>query len=310
MLSMHVNDTHSNWDEIQQPVIFAYSNSKHSSTNYAPNEIVFGKLMPTTADRLCDVTQGNKNESNIASKIKDNIKKSHEKQKKQCDLNVKDSVKFAVGDYVLLVNLRQRPGQVRSFEQKFIGPFTILERIGEVNYKIKDVSSDKTQVVHYNRMRQYKVREKNSESECNFSGISFGIGNQGSQQEVLFKIFRERNAKAGATNSEEINFEENDIINLDANGEKVNLVNNLEQMNNIDENFGELRDVQTNLELISQNLVENTTPESSQGLNVNQLVNQNQSKKNMDQVHKQLVASNEKNQAKPDITVQINVENR
>ncbi|CAF1112013.1 unnamed protein product, partial [Brachionus calyciflorus] len=236
MLSMYVNGTHNNWDEILQPVIFAYNNSKHSSTNYAPNEIVFGKLMPTTADRLCDVTQGNKNESNIAN-----------------------------------------------------------------------VSSDKTQVVHYNRMRQYKVREKNSESECNFSGISFGIGNQGSQQEALFKIFRERNAKAGATNSEVINFEENELINFDANGEEVYLVNNLEQMNNIEGNFGELRDVQTNLEVISQNLVENTAPESSQALNVSQLVNQNQSNLKL---QRQLVATDEKNQEKPDNTVQLNVENR
>ncbi|CAF0833852.1 unnamed protein product [Brachionus calyciflorus] len=84
MLSMYVNESHNNWDEILQPVIFAFNISKHSSTNYAPNKIIFEKLMPTTADWLCDVTQGNPNESNLAN-----------------------SVKFAVGIYLLTRDIDQ-----------------------------------------------------------------------------------------------------------------------------------------------------------------------------------------------------------
>ncbi|CAF0755458.1 unnamed protein product [Brachionus calyciflorus] len=144
------------------------------------------------------------------------------------------------------------------------------------------VSSDKTQVVYYNRMRHYKVREQNSESFPNFSGISLGICNQGSQQEALFKICRERNAKTGSINSEVSNLEENELINFDANSDEANLVNNLEQVSNKDENLREPRDIQTNLKIISQNLVVSATQESSQAVNMNQLVNQNQSKSRLE----------------------------
>lgn len=79
-----------------------------------------------------------------------------------------------------------------------------------------------------------------------------------------------------------INFEKNEHINFEANSDEANLVNNLEHVNYRDENFDERRDFQTNFEPISLNLVENITPERSQALNVDKLVNQNQSTETFD----------------------------
>lgn len=44
MISAYVNVSHDNWDKILSDVVFAYNNNTHSSTGFAPNEIIFKKL--------------------------------------------------------------------------------------------------------------------------------------------------------------------------------------------------------------------------------------------------------------------------
>ncbi|CAF1017288.1 unnamed protein product [Brachionus calyciflorus] len=161
MLCIYVNDSHDNWDECLQSVIFAYNNTRHLTTNVAPNVIVFGKLMKSSFDRLCGIDRTSVNQDeNFVEKIQDKMRKSQENQKRQYDSKVRDQIKFNIGDLVILVNSRQRPGQERSFEPKFIGPYKILEQVTDVNFKIVDVNNQKsTLVVHYNRMRKYNERK-------------------------------------------------------------------------------------------------------------------------------------------------------
>ncbi|RNA43504.1 Transposon Ty3-G Gag-Pol poly [Brachionus plicatilis] len=69
---------------------------------------------------------------------------------------------------VILVYTRTRPGQVRSFEPKFIGPFKIIEQVNETNFRIKSLIGKKAEsVVHFNRMHKYNSRESNELSEVN-----------------------------------------------------------------------------------------------------------------------------------------------
>ncbi|CAF1083270.1 unnamed protein product [Brachionus calyciflorus] len=94
------------------------------------------------------------------------MRKSQENQKRQYDSKVRDKIKFDICDLVILVNTKQRPGQVRNFEPKFIGPYKILERVTEVNFKIQNLANQKSTVfVHYKRMR--KDNERKSEEMSN-----------------------------------------------------------------------------------------------------------------------------------------------
>ena len=105
MLCMYVNDSHDNWDECLQSVIFAYNNTRHSTTNVAPNVIVFGKLMTSSLDRLCGIDRTSVNQDeNFLEKIQDKMRKSQENQKRQYDSKVRDQIKFDIGDLVILVN--------------------------------------------------------------------------------------------------------------------------------------------------------------------------------------------------------------
>ncbi|CAF0947830.1 unnamed protein product [Brachionus calyciflorus] len=117
--------------------------------------------MTSSIDRLCGIERTSVNQDeNFAEKIQDKMRKSQENQKRQYDSKVRDQIKFDIADLVILVNSRTRPGQVRSFEPKFIGPYKILEQVTDVNFKIVDVNNQKsTLVVHYNRMRKYNERK-------------------------------------------------------------------------------------------------------------------------------------------------------
>jgi len=94
----------------------------------------------------------------LAAKMNENLVEARRKQKMYYDQNVKDSVSFEVREWVLVVNERNKTGESKSFKQRALGPFEVLEVFNDVNYRIKSVESGKEYVVHYNRLRKYKCR--------------------------------------------------------------------------------------------------------------------------------------------------------
>ena len=162
MICSYVNDQHDNWDQALSEVVFAYNNSRHSSTGYAPNEIVFKKILPSRNDRALDIEtpEIDLTDDQLNKNVSSKIDRAQAYQKKQFDKNVQCNNHFAVGDLVLLQNTRQVVGHVRSFEPKYAGPFVILEKYQDLNFKIENQQSGKTQVVHYNRLVKYYSRDQ------------------------------------------------------------------------------------------------------------------------------------------------------
>ena len=61
---------------------------------------------------------------------------------------------FQVGDQVWLFTPVVKPGTTKKFTSQWRGPYTVLDRINKVNYRIKLVGlSVKPQVVHNNRLK-------------------------------------------------------------------------------------------------------------------------------------------------------------
>ena len=52
-------------------------------------------------------------------------------------------------------------GHVASFETKLIGPYQVVKQMDLVNYEIMDPQTQKTQVVHVNRMHHNVSRKEN-----------------------------------------------------------------------------------------------------------------------------------------------------
>lgn len=162
MLAAYVNDKHDDWDLKLGQVVFTYNNTVQSSTGYAPNQIIYGKILPTVSDRKLNVEiqeSKKKSQNELIDELKQRLEKVQIAQKKQYDKNVVDKATYKTGDFIVLVNSRQTVGHVRSFEPKYIGPYEIIRQVNDTNYEIIDPKTGKTSVVHYNRMFKYKVRE-------------------------------------------------------------------------------------------------------------------------------------------------------
>ena len=49
-------------------------------------------------------------------------------------------------------------GQSKSFRDRLIGPFEIVEMYNDVNYRLRDLKTNKVQDAHFNRLRPYRSK--------------------------------------------------------------------------------------------------------------------------------------------------------
>ena len=160
VVSCYVNDTHDNWDEVLPDVVFTYNKSAHSSTGVAPNQIIFSKLLESPTDRRLNIQMNIVDKSSIENRAAENIRRDKHQQKHQYDKRVNKYPTFNINDLILLENTRKVVGHVASFEPKLIGQYQVVEQKDFVNYKIIDPQTQKTQVVHVNRMHHYASRKE------------------------------------------------------------------------------------------------------------------------------------------------------
>ena len=62
---------------------------------------------------------------------------------------------YKEGEYVLLHYPVVQPGKSPKLASPWRGPYEILKCLNDVNYKIKEMTTGKVQVVHYDRMKRY-----------------------------------------------------------------------------------------------------------------------------------------------------------
>jgi len=172
-LAKFVNAEHDDWDLHLQMSVSAYNNIFHSSIRMTPftammgrpsvlvSDVIMNNQLPSNT-KLKDVSYFVKalriNADYICSLVREHTEKAQEAQKKSHDRFVKDRVTFQVGDLVKLKNHTVRPGKSKAFEPKFLGPFKITEKCGELNYRLL-ARNGASQVVHYNRMSHFKARD-------------------------------------------------------------------------------------------------------------------------------------------------------
>ena len=164
-----VNVTHDDWDLFLQLSVSAYNNSYHSTIKMAPYSAMFGRHPVLVSDVLCknqlpssdklrDVSDFVKalrvNADYICEIIRENTAAARVRQKQSFDRFVQNRVKFKAGDLVKLNNFTVRPGFSKAFEPKFLGPYTIVKVLSDLNYCL-EAPRLKPLVVHYNRMTMF-----------------------------------------------------------------------------------------------------------------------------------------------------------
>ncbi|CAF1093343.1 unnamed protein product [Brachionus calyciflorus] len=126
--------------------------------------------------------------------IENNLNVAQVRQKACYDKFVKNLLVFSVGDLVLLINKRRKPGESSSFMDKAIWPFEILESFNEVNFKVKCLEHKREFFVYYNRLIPFKSRDdvlefsKLMNSKCNNGVQTARRAEVGLENEVIFEL--------------------------------------------------------------------------------------------------------------------------
>ncbi|CAF1537945.1 unnamed protein product, partial [Didymodactylos carnosus] len=150
----HEND----WNNWLSSVIYAYNNSQHSTTDFSPFQLMFGRkpIMPYEPGKHHfalrkpnDYLEHFHHQLKILhTAARQNTQQQQQTMKQRYDRN-RPNIPFKVGQLVFVRN----PGASKSaFDQQFIGPFTIIQQLGQQTFEVED-SSQQTRQVHSNQLK-------------------------------------------------------------------------------------------------------------------------------------------------------------
>ena len=155
------------WVKSLSLVEFSYNNSYHASIQMAPYEALYGRKCrsPTFWSDISDsLVLGPDLIQSTIDKVKviqAKMKAAQDRQKSYADLS-RRPITYDVGDKVLLkvspMKGVMRFGVKGKLSPKYVGPYEVLERIGEVAYKLAlPVELSKVHnVFHVSQLRRYR----------------------------------------------------------------------------------------------------------------------------------------------------------
>jgi hypothetical protein len=170
-LSLYVNKKMNDWSKYVKAIQYAYNSSVHSSTKYAPVEIVFGvkPCLPPDINLKLSEIKSTPNEyalglakyiEDVKNNVFENLEKSLIKTKQRYDLKHIDRV-YCTGDKVLYYNPTVYPGRgTNKLIKRFEGPFVVKRQCSPVLYQLDFKSTaTKSNIVHVQRLKMFYDRD-------------------------------------------------------------------------------------------------------------------------------------------------------
>ena len=171
MLRKMCEERPKDWDRYVNPLLFAYRESVQESTGFSPFELLFGRVVRGPLGILRELWTGDVDEPETKTKyqyvldLKDRLEatcqvaqeslsKSAEKYRRQYNRKAKKR-KFEVGDGVLLL----LPSDNNKLLMHWQGPFKVVQKVGQMDYKID--MNGKIKTFHANLLKRFFRRDLN-----------------------------------------------------------------------------------------------------------------------------------------------------
>lgn len=168
MLMAFCEGNKDNWDEFLGLLEFAYNSSVHSATRQTPFFLNYGREPLRPVD--LEILEGSNRKIDSVEKVstaitkaleasKDAIAKAQLRMQKYANKHRRD-LQFSAGDRVLLSAADiQLPPTLGSYKlnEKYLGPFKIIEKVSDVNYKLElPVLMGIHPVFHVSKLKEFK----------------------------------------------------------------------------------------------------------------------------------------------------------
>ncbi|CAF2145050.1 unnamed protein product, partial [Rotaria magnacalcarata] len=141
------NRSKSNWDDKLLPTTFNYNSTRHDSTGYTPFELMFARHPRFVADLNSSLTTTHNIShyhhtmeqfiEHVKIAARENTLRNQHLAKQRFDQN-RANPQYSVGRTVLI---RNRNSTMNKFSPKFVGPYTIINRIRDKTYIVQHEDS-------------------------------------------------------------------------------------------------------------------------------------------------------------------------
>jgi len=158
------------WDEQLMYVCQAYNATRHTTTGIEPNRLWFTYPVSMPFDVMIPaapveeevgqrdyVKRTARRMRRIYQLAREKIGNSATYMKRLGD-RAATKHRYQVGDLVLLKNYRLAPG-VKKLQDRYLGPYYVLDRLGDQTVRVARGPKDKPDVVHYDRLKAYYARK-------------------------------------------------------------------------------------------------------------------------------------------------------
>ena len=159
MIRSLIGEEHDNWDKILPLTLMAYRSSVHETTQQTPHMMLFGREMtvplaltmselPTSLveqDELEHTWDLREKLAKVHRRAREVTGQAMRRQKLQHDRGAMGH-RRDVGDLVWLITKVRRQGRAAKFEHKCKGPYTVIDVMPDVTYRIEDKKGKRTVV--------------------------------------------------------------------------------------------------------------------------------------------------------------------
>jgi len=167
MLGKVVETNQRNWDEFLPSMMAAYRSSKHESTGYSPNFLMFGRENIAPLDIIHGVPPGEEQhyesyDAFVDQKVdimrkayqlaREHLGTSAERAKKYYDLKVRPAG-YHVGQWVWYHCPRRYVGRSPKWQRFYTGPFLVTGVMGPVNVRLQQSKRSQPLISHIDKLK-------------------------------------------------------------------------------------------------------------------------------------------------------------
>jgi len=167
ILVKSVAEHQKDWDVRLPFAMAAYRASRHESTGYSPNFLVFGREARAPPDIVYGspedepeqdydtFVEGVRERATTAfAEVRNRLKRSAERNKRYYNIGLKPK-HFEVGRWVLYFNQRKLRGKQTKWRKQYEGPVLVIRTPSSVTAEIQKSAKTRAKLVHVDKLKVY-----------------------------------------------------------------------------------------------------------------------------------------------------------